>query len=70
MNRFLILALIVITFSKPAYAYIDAAIGSLVLQSVVAGFFTFMVFWRNWIEKVKAFFGRKSADTAEDSSAE
>ncbi len=70
MVRLFALALIAITFAKPAYAYIDAALGSLVLQSIVAGFFTFMVVWRGWMAKVKAFFGGKKADTLDSTEQE
>ncbi len=59
MFRILILVVLYTTFATPAYAYIDAGLGALVLQSLVAGFFTIMVLWRNWIDKTKAFFFRK-----------
>lgn len=59
MIRVFAATLILIAFSKPAYAYIDVAIGSLILQSIIAGFFTFMVMWRNWIAKTKNFFRGK-----------
>lgn len=54
--RSLLAALILSTASNSAYAYIDAGIGALVLQSLIAGFFSFMVMWRHWSEKIKAFF--------------
>lgn len=56
MVRILILTLAYLTISRPALAYIDAAIGGLVLQALAAGFFTFMVFWRTSVYKVKMFF--------------
>lgn len=70
--RALTLTIFYVLFATPAYAYIDAALGSLVLQSLVAGFFTFMVMWRSWIDKVKSFFSGKplAVDSAEPSQAE
>lgn len=41
---------------KPAYAYIDIALGSLILQALVGGFFAFLVIWRDWMSKFKNFF--------------
>lgn len=60
MLRVAYLFAVYLFIAKPAYAYIDAGLGSLFLQSLVAGFFTFMVFWRNWIERVKAFMHKLS----------
>ncbi len=56
MIRIVVLTFIYATFALPAQAYIDAAIGSLLLQGLAAGFFTFMVMWRNGIETVKRFY--------------
>ncbi len=70
MIRLFALVLISAIFAKPAYAYIDAALGSLVLQSVIAGFFTFLVFCRSWIHKVKSFFGKKTANANPSEQAE
>jgi hypothetical protein len=64
--RIFTLTIIYIFFATPAFAYIDAALGSLVLQSLVAGFFTFMVMWRSWLGKVKSFFGSKKLQTDSD----
>ena len=58
MIRFLGLVLVLATFAKPAFAYIDAALGGLILQTIVAGFFTFMMIWRGWVDKVKSFFNK------------
>jgi VIT1/CCC1 family predicted Fe2+/Mn2+ transporter len=64
MGRIIALTLIYVTFSRPAFAYIDAAIGSLVLQCLAAGFFTFMVAWRNGVNTVKKFFRRITGKAA------
>lgn len=70
MIRLFALVLIIATFATPAYAYIDAALGSLVLQSIVAGFFTLMVVWRGWVQKVKNFFGKKPVQVNSSEQAE
>ena len=59
MIRIFVLFLVILTFAKPAYAYIDAALGGLVLQGLAAGFVSFMVIWRGWVDKVKSFFRKK-----------
>jgi hypothetical protein len=59
MIRYIVAILVLITISKPAFAYIDAALGGLVLQGLVAGFVSIMVLWRGWIDKVKSFLSRK-----------
>ena len=64
MIRLMALVLVCATFAKPAYAYIDAALGGLVLQSILAGFFAFTIMWRGWIDKVKSFFRKDSSPEA------
>lgn len=56
MIRILSAAFILVLLAQPAYAYIDVAIGSLILQALVGGFFAFLVIWRDWVAKVKNFF--------------
>jgi hypothetical protein len=62
MFRSFLLVIFLITLSKPAYAYIDVAIGSLILQGLVAGMVSIAVIWRGWIDKVKSFFGKGDAE--------
>lgn len=59
MIRYIVAILVLITISRPAFAYIDAALGGLVLQGLVAGFVSIMVLWRGWIDKVKSFLSKK-----------
>ncbi len=66
MIRFLVLALVFATFAKPAFAYIDAALGGLILQTIVAGFFTFVMIWRGWVDKVKSFFNRNKQQEGQE----
>ena len=70
MARTFLLVILLATFATPAYAYIDAGLGSLVLQSLVAGFFTFLVVWRSWLEKFKNFFRRRPLAGSAQNSAE
>lgn len=44
--------------AAPAYAYLDGATGSMILQAVVAGAATILMFGRTQIARVKAFFSR------------
>nr|MBI1228752.1 hypothetical protein [Cytophagales bacterium] len=59
MTRILVAAIIITTIAKPAYAYIDVAIGGLILQALIGGFFAFLVIWRDWITRLKNFFKGK-----------
>jgi hypothetical protein len=72
MIRVLTIAFMMSVFATPAYAYIDAAIGSMVLQAVIAGFFAFMVMWRGWMMRIKNFFNGKgfTLDFDEDELSE
>ncbi len=55
MIRILTAVVLLTTIASPAYAYIDVAIGGLILQAIVGGFFAFMVIWRDWTTKIKNF---------------
>ena len=45
--------------TQPAYAYIDPGLGSLLVQSVVAGFLAVGVAWAGFKLKVMSFFDRR-----------
>ena len=45
--------------TQPAYAYIDPGLGSLLVQSVVAGFLAVGVAWAGFKMKVMSFFERR-----------
>ena len=45
--------------TQPAYAYIDPGLGSLLVQSVVAGFLAVGVAWAGFKMKVMSFFDRR-----------
>lgn len=56
MLRILASALILSAIATPAYAYIDMAIGSMILQSLIASFFALLVMWHGFVAKTKNFF--------------
>ena len=49
--------------TQPAYAYIDPGLGSLLVQSVVAGFLAVGVAWAGFKMKVMSFFDRRKNDS-------
>ena len=53
-----LLAVVYASLSTPAYAYLDAATGSIILQAVIGAVATSMLFARLYIAKIKAFFSR------------
>ena len=66
MNKFFI-CLIILFFSKVAYAYIDPGIGSLIIQSTVAGLAMSIriisIYWnksKNFIKKIYKYLFEKN----------
>lgn len=53
-----LLAVLYASLSTPAYAYLDAATGSIILQAVIGAVATSLLFARLYIAKIKAFFSR------------
>jgi hypothetical protein len=53
-------ALLAIT-PEPAYAYIDPGLGSLLFQSVMAGFLAVGAAWVGFKMKIMSFFDRRKA---------
>jgi hypothetical protein len=49
--------------TQPAYAYIDPGLGSLLVQSVVAGFLAVGVAWAGFKMKIMSFFDRRKNGT-------
>jgi hypothetical protein len=47
--------------TQPAYAYIDPGLGSLLVQSLVAGFLAIGVAWAGFKMKIMSFFERRKA---------
>ena len=58
-------ALLLLT-PQPAYAYIDPGLGSLILQSAVAGFFAVGAAWVGFKTKIMSLFDRwRGKETSE-----
>ncbi|HEY0649938.1 hypothetical protein [Phenylobacterium sp.] len=66
MRTALLLAASYAVIATPAYAYLDGATGSLILQALIAGAATTLVFWRSQIARVKNFFSRGRKTEAQD----
>ena len=60
-SLFLIVGLI--SYTSPAYAYLDPGTGSMLLQGLIAGFAIIISFLSIYWQKVKAFFSKEKADT-------
>ena len=60
MNKiFLTFTIYYFTAESNAYAYLDPASGSIVIQYIVAGLVTCMAFMKNFWVKFKYFFNKK-----------
>ncbi len=61
---FLIFGLI--SYTSPAYAYLDPGTGSALLQGLIGGFAAFISFISIYWHKVKSFFSKKNKETGKD----
>ena len=60
MNKiFLTFSIYYFTTESNAYAYLDPASGSIVIQHIVAGLVACMAFMKNFLVKFKYFFNKK-----------
>ena len=57
------LAATYVSLASPAFAYLDGATGSMILQATIGGIATAMVFGRMYIAKIKAFLFRSKPTT-------
>ena len=57
---FLIFSIYYFTAESNAYAYLDPASGSIVIQHIVAGLVACMAFMKNFLVKFKYFFNKKN----------
>ena len=55
MANILIYCLIILLFSRPAYAYLDPGLGSLILQSVIGGVAIVVGYISFFWHKIKSF---------------
>ena len=66
--KFLFLIFGLISYTSPAYAYLEPGTGSMLVQGLIGGVAVVMSFLSIYWQKVKAFFSKEEAgtDTAEE----
>ena len=60
------LAVVYTGFATPAFAYLDGGTASIIVQGLIAGVATVMVFGRTQIHRVKQFFTRGRGASKQD----
>ena len=65
VSHFKFLGLIVglISYTSPAYAYLDPGTGSMLIQGLIAGIAAVVSFSSIYWQKIKAFFAKQEPDT-------
>ena len=61
--KFLCLIVGLISYTSPAYAYLDPGTGSILLTGLIAGLAAIISFLSIYWQKVKAFFVKQEPDT-------
>ena len=61
--KFLFVVSGLITYTSPAYAYLDPGTGNMLLQGLIAGLAAIISFLSIYWQKVKAFFVKQEPDT-------
>ena len=61
--KFLCLIIGLISYTSPAYAYLDPGTGSILLTGLIAGLAAIISFLSIYWQKVKAFFVKQEPDT-------
>ena len=61
--RFLFLIFGLISYTSPAYAYLDPGTGSMLIQGLIGGIAATISFLSIYWQKVKAFFVKQEPDT-------
>ena len=61
--KFLCLIVGLISYTSPAYAYLDPGTGSMLLQGLIGGLAVFMSLLSIYWQKVKSFFIKQDTDT-------
>jgi hypothetical protein len=64
--KFLFLIVGLISYTSPAYAYLEPGTGSMLLQGIIAGFSMIVAFLSIYWQKVKAFFVKEESDIDKD----
>ncbi|MBC2777147.1 hypothetical protein [Parasphingopyxis marina] len=54
--------------TAPAFAYLDPATGSMIIQAVVGAIAGGLLYMKLFMHKVKALFSRKNSDTTSDNA--
>ena len=60
--KFLCLIVGLISYTSPAYAYLDPGTGSMLIQGLIGGLAVVMSLLSIYWQKVKAFFGKKETN--------
>lgn len=58
--RYGALAVVYLSLASPAFAYLDGATGSMLLQALIGGTATAALFGRAYLAKIRAFFARST----------
>ena len=64
--KFLFLIFGLISYTSPAYAYLDPGTGSMLLQGLIGGIAATIAFLSIYWQKVKAFFVKQKPDIDEE----
>lgn len=65
-SKFLCLSIILVSYTTPAFAYLDPGTGSMLLQGLIGGIAIAASFLSIYWQKVKDFFGRKDTNLDND----
>ena len=66
--KFLFLIFGLISYTLPAYAYLDPGTGGMLVQGLIGGVAVVMSFLSIYWQKVKAFFSKEEANTDTDTA--
>jgi len=61
-------AVLTIFGAAPAFAYLDPATGSIIIQAVIGAVAGGLLYAKLFMHKVRTFFGRKTADGASENT--
>jgi len=64
--KFLFLIFSLISYTSPAYAYLDPGTGSMLVQGLIGGIAVVMSFFSIYWQKVKTFFSKEKEEEEEE----
>ncbi|MFT4519402.1 MAG: hypothetical protein ACI9JM_001798 [Halioglobus sp.] len=70
MNRYLLVPLILLSYSQTAAAYLDPGTGSMILQGIIAGIAVVGLTVKTYWYKIRGFFGKESSASLLDGDDE